>query len=305
MMPPKNEMIVVTSRWQTRFLLVVLFLFLIVEVTNARVDRAATASTGTAFVQPLHRRSIVNQQQEQGRRIVRPFLPTSSSLSSPLSTTSSSSTTLHMTFRLKPLSDKRRQKIRDKIEQEENSDFLFVEPRPKVLVHERDFFRQDVRVQAWDQYVLVSILCTSISYNALDNFQLSTDHEGIYFYEVILKALIQIVAGFAVLSGLYSTMVFSICILYGKSALGLERDVQYDKFLETTSDIRVNAFRAFSAALAFFAILVVLVLSEDLPLIMHIPIGSIFIISLYLGFRDWKRLVDAAGDIFNDDEEEF
>ena len=204
-----------------------------------------------------------------------------------------------------PLTPEQRQKIREEIEQDENNDFLFVEMKPKVLVHERDFFRQSIRIAAWDQYVLVSILCTSISYGALDGFTLNADHEGVFFYEVILKNTIQFIAGLAVLSGLYSTMVFAICILYGKSALGLERDIQYDAFLNETGEIRVMAFRAFSSALAFFAILVVLVLSEDLPLIMNFPLGSIMVGALYIGFRDWKKLVDAAADIFDDYDEDF
>ena len=165
----------------------------------------------------------------------------------------------------------------------------------------RDFFRQATRIQAWDEYVLVSILCTSISYNALQSFELNPEHEGVFLYEVVIRSLIQCVAGFACLSGIYSTMVFSLSILYGKTALGNERDPQYDSFLENTLDIRINAFRAFSLSLALFAILVVLVLAEDLPVMMLPPVGSVMIGLLYLGFRDWKILVDEATPIYFDD----
>jgi hypothetical protein len=103
----------------------------------------------------------------------------------------------------------------------------------------------------------------------------------------------------AVLNGLYSTMVFSLSILYGRTALGLERDEQYDVFLDKTQDIRDAAFKAFSISLALFAILVVLVLSEDLPLLMHLPIGGVMLGALYVGFRDWKILVDYATDIYD------
>ena len=94
-------------------------------------------------------------------------------------------------------------------------------------------------------------------------------------------------------------MVFSLSILYGKTALGLERDPQYDAFLDDTQDIRDTAFLAFSLALAFFAISVVLVLAEDLPLVMHLPMGGIMLGALYIGFRDWKVLVDHATDIYD------
>jgi hypothetical protein len=127
------------------------------------------------------------------------------------------------------LSDKnsfeRRQRIRLELEELEDEDFMMVDARPKTLIHERDFFRQATRVQAWDEYVLVSILCTSISYGALQTFQLNPDHEGIFFYETILKVMIQIVAGFSVLSGLYSTMVFALSILYGRTACKCKRSI--------------------------------------------------------------------------------
>jgi hypothetical protein len=113
----------------------------------------------------------------------------------------------------------KRQRIRENIEDLEDADFLMTEVKPTLLVHERDFFRQAMRMDAWDEYVLVSILCTSISFGALQSFQLNADHEGIFFYETVLKTAIQITAGLAVLCGLYSTMVFSLSILYGKTAL--------------------------------------------------------------------------------------
>jgi len=193
----------------------------------------------------------------------------------------------------------RRQRIREEIEDLEDADFLLADVKPKALVHERDFFRQEMRVQAWDEYVLVSILCTSISYNALQTFQLNPDHEGIFLYESVLQTAIQVVAGLGVVSGLYSTMVFSLSILYARTALGLERDPQFDTFLDETEEIRINAFRAFSFALACFALHVVLVLAEELPLVMHLPVGGLLVGALYVGFRDWKILVDSAADIFN------
>lgn len=79
-------------------------------------------------------------------------------------------------------------------------------------------------------------------------------------------------------------MVFSLTILlYTKTALGLERDPLYDSFLEDTSDIRQNAFRAFSLSLGLFAVMVVLVLAEDLPLVMHLPVGGIMVGALCVG----------------------
>jgi hypothetical protein len=189
------------------------------------------------------------------------------------------------------------QRIRDEYEQLEDADFLMLDVAPKALVHERDYFRQETRIQAWDEYVLVSILCTSISFGALLNFQLIPSHQGIVLYET-LKIGIQVFSGLAVLTGLYSTMVFSLSILYARTALGMERDPQYDTFLDNTEAIRKKAFRAFSLSLFSFSILVVLMLTEHLPLFMHLPLGSLMIMALFVGVRDWMVLVKEASGIF-------
>ena len=96
-------------------------------------------------------------------------------------------------------------------------------------------------------------------------------------------------------------MVFSLSILYGKTALGVERDPQYDSFLENTLDIRIKAFRAFSLSLGLFAVLVVLVLAEDLSMMMLLPVGAAMLGFLYMGFQDWKTLIDEATPIYDDD----
>ena len=61
-----------------------------------------------------------------------------------------------------PPSYKERQRIRQEISNLEDEDFLLADLKPKLLVHERDHFRQSTRMAAWDEYVLVSIVCTSI-----------------------------------------------------------------------------------------------------------------------------------------------
>lgn len=201
-----------------------------------------------------------------------------------------------------PLDPKeQRQRLREQIEDLEDEDFLMADIKPKVLVHERDFFRQSTRIQAWDSYVLVSVLCTSISYGALQNFSIADDHRGIFLYESIILNLVHVVAGVAVLAGLYSTMVFSLCILYSKTALGLEKDPNFDSFLDNTGEYRLKAFYAFSWSLACFAVLVVLTLAEQLPLLMHLPIGGLALGALFVGVQDWKAIVGSANNIYLDD----
>ena len=57
--------------------------------------------------------------------------------------------------------------------------------------------------------------------------------------------------------GLYVTVVFSLTILYGKTALGLSRDDEYYAFMDATVLQRFRAFQAFTAGLFLFAVSVV------------------------------------------------
>ena len=82
----------------------------------------------------------------------------------------------------------------------------------------------------------------------------------------------------------------------------MERDPQYDGFLENTQDIRIKAFRAFSLALGLFAVLVALVLVEDLQLMLQLPVGAAMLGFLYVGLADWKVLVDEATPIYDYDD---
>jgi hypothetical protein len=187
------------------------------------------------------------------------------------------------------------------MEEWEEEDFLSADIRPKELNHERDFFRVSTRVQAWDEYVIVSILCTSICYSSLSSRAINPDHVGDFFHETVLRTAIQITAGAAVLFGIYSTMVFSTSILYGKTALGLEQDPQFDNFLDNTAEIRKRAFQSFSYSLGLFALMVVLNLAEVLPLSVQLPVMIVMIGFLFVFYRDWKVLTTAAEEVFDDE----
>jgi hypothetical protein len=192
-------------------------------------------------------------------------------------------------------------KWREEQEEWEEEDFLLADVLPKQLVHERDFFRVETRVSAWDEYVIVSILCTSICFSTLTSYSMNPDHAGVFFYEVIVRTATQLVAGVAVLCGIYSTMVFSISILYSKTALGLEQDTQFDRFLDNTVEIRKRAFWSFSYALGLFTVMVVLVLVQNLPLFMNIPLGAAIPLALYVFYIDWVTLTSAAEEVFEDE----
>lgn len=172
-------------------------------------------------------------------------------------------------------------------------------PRAVFLTHERDFFRQEARLNSMDSYVLVSTLTASMSFGCLVGFS-PYPHTHLIYRSLCLA--IQAVSGLSAIFGLYATIIFSLTILYGKSALGAERDREYDMFLRRTVRARVHGARCFSFSLALFALEALLVLMERTShhAICSATVGIPGAITLYYLYRDWKLLFQSKEIIYRD-----
>lgn len=176
-------------------------------------------------------------------------------------------------------------------------------PRPVILSHERDFFRQEARLNSMDSYVLVSTLTASMSFGCLVGFNPhSTGPRTAQLFYRSLCLAIQAVSGLSAIFGLYATIIFSLTILYGKSALGAERDREYDKFLRRTVRARVNGARCFSYSLALFALNAVLVLVERTYLhpVCSVTVGCAAAAVIFYLYQDWKLLFESKAVIYKD-----
>jgi len=181
--------------------------------------------------------------------------------------------------------------------------------RAVYLTHERDFFRQVARLESMDSYVLVSTLTASMSFGALLGFTPSVASRAhIHLQAGAIKFLyrglclaIQIVSGLSAIFGLYATIMFALTILYGKSALGAERDREYDRFIRTTVRARVNGFRCFTWSLGLFALEALLVLAERTSFRWcSVPVCASAIFIMYHLYKDWTLLFRAAEIIYRD-----
>ena len=152
---------------------------------------------------------------------------------------------------------------------------------------------------------------------------------AIFWYES-LGLGIQIVSGLSTLCGLYATIIFSLTILYGKSAvgccdirvvspilpilriltrtvvfaawkLGAERDVQYDDFLRKTARARIHGFKSFSYSLGLFSMLAMLVFVERISFrTCSLPALCTASFILFKLYKDWRLLFQNAETIYSD-----
>ena len=123
-----------------------------------------------------------------------------------------------------------------------------------------------------------------------------------WFYRTLCGS-IPLVSGASTLLGLYAAVIFSLTVLYGKAALGAERDREYDKFLRRTLRARVHGSRCFSGSLAAFAAEALLVLVERAWWYsgrLAVAVGAGAIVLLYYLYRDWTQMLQATEIIYKD-----
>lgn len=173
-------------------------------------------------------------------------------------------------------------------------------PRPSVLTHERDFFRQEARLDSLSAYVLVSTLTASMSFGCLVGFNPIHPTYTHILYRALCLA-IQMASGMSSLLGIYATIVFSLTILYCRSALGAERDREYDIFLRRTTRARVDGQRCFSWSLGTFSLQVWLVLVERTSqnLFCSFAAGAVAAVTFFYLYRDWQLLHDSKEIIYD------
>ena len=131
------------------------------------------------------------------------------------------------------------------------SEFFLSQPEQEIDFHGLDELapleRKMLRMEGFEPYVLVSVLASSSSYATIGGIQL---FPGGHFDPI--SALLLASSTISAASGVYATAIFSMSILYGKTALGMGKEELYHSFMETTKQNRFRGYKAFSMSLAAF-----------------------------------------------------
>lgn len=131
-----------------------------------------------------------------------------------------------------------------------------------------DLTRARIRLEGLHSYGVVTTLMLNASLRLFSSTPRAK--EGMAKGEAIdnaAKLLFTALIASSVISGLYTTVVFSLIGMYSKTAIGLNKDVT--AFFQATQGIRDNAFHAFIVSLLSF--------------------NSSFILSLFLNYKGTVR----------------
>ena len=170
-----------------------------------------------------------------------------------------------------------------------------------------DIDREVIRLDSFDNYVLVSALISTCSLSTLVFFQPIDDPMmELEFPANGLCLLTQLTAVVGTMSSTLTTVIFALEELYGRSALGMARDESYQRFLDNTEETRNVGFKAFSASVVIFALQTGLVAIErvrgipnkSIAAVVHVALIGIFLIN-----SSWNAIVSAATEIYEKDAE--
>merc|ERR1712032_70375 len=153
--------------------------------------------------------------------------------------------------------------------------------------------RQMLRMEGLEQYVLVSVLTSTTSYGTITGTSLLRDG-AIDMISTFLLATSTV----STVCGVYSTVVFSMCVLYGKTALGLDKEDAYFYFMERTSLQRMRGFRAFEYSLLFFIVDIFLIGVDKMPAEYQWAGGITAAVIAILGILEFDVMIQGAAPMF-------
>jgi len=155
--------------------------------------------------------------------------------------------------------------------------------------------RRLIRLDGFDPYILVGVLTASASYQTLSDLEIAS---GPGAAPDAKECLLFLGCFGSIICGLYSTIVFSLTVLYGKTALGMDREAAYCYFLEQTAGQRERGYQAFTLSLASFGANILILAVDTLP-DKFAPLASVVAFGIFIfGVKEWMEITDAANPIF-------
>lgn len=115
---------------------------------------------------------------------------------------------------------------------------------------ELGFDRKQVRLDGLEVYAVVSALTTGTLVTVFDSYNPGSDIVDMFvegrYLELIMSMVFMTTGTIGIVCGLHCIVVFSLVTMYGRTALGMERDDALEVFFGDTGLQRIHGFRTFS-----------------------------------------------------------
>ena len=159
-----------------------------------------------------------------------------------------------------------------------------------------DVERMNMRLDGLEAYILVGALVSTTSFNDVLGSDFLTANGSLPYF---CRYVTLIVSAMVTLLGLYATIIFASTILYGKTAMGLNRDRMFMHFMDKTRGQRIRGFNALAACIVLFGVEVCLIVADRIPDPKLVPpVLLVSAVIIYFGVNDFRTIIDSAGPIF-------
>ena len=176
--------------------------------------------------------------------------------------------------------------------------------RPKLQrskqENETSMERNTVRLDGIEVYAVVSALTVASSIACLDSYEVTSKSDTIM--GKLFDVCFVISNSLGILSALHSTLVFSLVTMYGRTAVGLGRDLAFSSFFQATGVQRYRGFQTFLWSLYAFMVQVVIVIVKRMfPFGQPIQCGVLLFFGLIMLTisSDTNAIVKEASVIFD------
>jgi len=122
-------------------------------------------------------------------------------------------------------------------------------------VEDKNFERHQVRLDGIEVYAVIAALNLASSIACLDTYgERSSPSSNQTLFEMIFDACFTISNALGILAGIHATLIFSMVTMYGRTAIGLDRDRAFHTFLAATGEQRLKGFHSFTLSLYCFLV---------------------------------------------------
>jgi len=161
--------------------------------------------------------------------------------------------------------------------------------------------RACIRLDGLEVYAVVAALTISTSIGVIDLY-VSPSWTEMYANGMVITFICKLVflacTYVGSLLGLYATLVFSLTVMYGKTAMGMYKEDAFGDFYHNTMKQRIRGFKAFLFSIYAFLIQIVLLMSAMCPQEMQLVSVLFGCLSVSMIYKDTEDIVSKAGIIY-------
>ena len=163
--------------------------------------------------------------------------------------------------------------------------------------------RKQVRLDGLEVYAVVSAVTAGTLVAVFDSYHpgdiIDLFYQGRYL-ELLVSFIFLVTGSIGIICGLHCIFTFSLVTMYGRTALGMERDDALEIFFAGTGLQRYHGFKTFVTSLYSMMILLIVSITSkvsDRPIV-HLAALALTARLMYYVYVDTQTIMEKAGIIF-------